>query len=369
MVGRILGVPLYLAPSWLLLALVVTVVYGGVVAERRPEYGALAGYAVGFGFVLCLAISVLLHELGHAVTCRRYGIGVRGITLELLGGYTEMEGEAPRPAVEAYVALAGPLVSGVLGAIGVGLVAVTPPETLASELTFQFAASNIIVAVFNLLPGLPLDGGRALRAGVWAASGDRHLGSRTAGWSGRAVAVAVVLGVALGWAYGWIGPFGLVFSAMVAMVLWLGASHAIRAGTAGTRLAGVSVRDLARPAVGVPSQTPLGEALRRAEADGDVGIVVLDTTDRPVGVVERQAAAAVPVERRPWVPVDSVARTLRPGLVLPADLSGEAVLRAVQRSPATEYLVVAGEEVLGVMRAEDLAGQLTARRPRSKRTV
>ncbi|MGH3712358.1 MAG: M50 family metallopeptidase [Micromonosporaceae bacterium] len=361
LVGRLLGVPVYLAPSWLLLAVVVTVVYGGVVAERRPELGT-AAYAVGFGFVISLAISVLLHELGHALTCRRYGIGVRAITLEMLGGYTEMEGEAPRPSVEAMVALAGPLISGALSVVGVATVIILPTDTVWFELAFQFAASNVLVTVFNLLPGLPLDGGRALRAGVWAATSDKHLGSRIAGWSGRAVAVVVVLLLAAGWAFGVIGPFGLVFAGIVAMVLWIGATHAIRAGMVGARLGGLSVRDLVRPAIGVPSQTSLAEALRRAEPEGEIGIVVTDSADRPVAVVGQQAADAVPTERRPWVPVDSVARTLGPGLTLPADLVGEAVLRAVQATPATEYLVVAGGEVLGVLRAEDLASRLDAKR-------
>ncbi|MGH3646194.1 MAG: peptidase M50, partial [Micromonosporaceae bacterium] len=159
-----------------------------------------------------------------------------------------------------------------------------------------------------------------------------------------------------------IGPFGLVFAGIVAMVLWIGASHAIRAGTVGARLGDLSVRELVRPAIGVPSQTSLAEALRRAEPEGDVGIVVTDSADRPVAVVGAQAADAVPAERRPWIPVDSVARTLGPGLTLSVELSGEAVLHAVQAHPATEYLVVAGEEVLGVLRAEDLASQLQSKR-------
>lgn len=360
--GRVLGVPVFLAPSWLLLAVVVTLVYGGVVADRRPELGPTTPYLVGFGFVVCLAVSVLLHELGHAITCRRYGIGVRAITLEMLGGYTEMEDEAPRPSVEALVALAGPLVSAVLGAVGVVAVVLVPSDTVLFELAFQFAASNVLVAVFNVLPGLPLDGGRALRAGVWAATRDKHLGSRIAGWTGRGVAVAVVLALTAGWAFGVIGPFGLVFAGMVAMVLWIGAGHAIRAGTVGARLGDLSVRQLVRPAIGVPSQTSLAEALRRAEPEGDVGIVVTDAADRPVALVGAQAANAVPEERRPWIPVDSVARTLGPGLTLPVELAGEAVLHAVQATPATEYLVVAGEEVLGVLRAEDLARRLDAKR-------
>jgi Zn-dependent protease len=361
-IGRVFGVPVQLAPSWLLLAVVVTLLYGSVLSQTRPQFGPALSYVVGFGFVVVLAVSVLLHELGHALVCRWHGIPVRSITLEMLGGYTEMAGEAPRPSVEAQVALAGPLVSAVLGAFGVGLIAVTSSGTVVGELAFQFAISNIIVTAFNLLPGLPLDGGRALRAGVWAASRDRHLGSRVAGWIGRVVAVCVVVTTVAAWAVGgMISLFGIVFAGMVALMLWNGASQAIQAGTIGARLGGINLTQLVRPAIGVPSQTSLAEALRRAESEGDVGIVVTDAADRPVAVMGHHAASAVPADRRPWVPVDSVARTLGPGLVLPADLPGADLLRAVQASPATEYLVVSDGEVVGVLRSDDLANRLTAR--------
>src|SRR5688572_13063547 len=89
--GRLFGFPLRLSPSWLILAALVTVTYGQLVARGRPDLAGVPAYAVGFGFVLCLVGSVLLHELGHAFASRRYGIAVRGITLEMLGGYTEME--------------------------------------------------------------------------------------------------------------------------------------------------------------------------------------------------------------------------------------------------------------------------------------
>ncbi len=371
LLGRPFGVPLYLSPSWFLLAIVVTLVYGDVVTQRR-DLSELAGYVVGFGFVVSLAVSVLLHELGHALTCRRYGIGVRAITLEMLGGHTEMDREAPRPSAEAAVALAGPAVSGMLGVLGVGLVMVTPSTLLVSELVFQFAVSNVIVAIFNALPGLPLDGGRALRALIWAATRDPNLGNRVAGWTGRSVAAGLAAVTVLGWAYGVIGPFGLIFSGMIAMVLWLGASHAIKAGAVGARVGALSVRQLLRPIARVPSQTPLAEAERRAaEASGraDVAIVVIDSADQPVAIVHQAAAAAVPETRRPWVAVESVARTLGPGHTLPVDLAGEAVLRAVQANPADEYLVTSGEEIVGVLRAVDLASHLSAKnnRPNSNR--
>src|SRR5690349_14670078 len=94
-VGGLFGFPLYLSPSWLILAVLFTVSYGQLVERGRPQLAPLTAYAIGLGFVGCLVASVLLHELGHAFTSRYYGIGVRGITLELLGGYTEMEREAP----------------------------------------------------------------------------------------------------------------------------------------------------------------------------------------------------------------------------------------------------------------------------------
>src|SRR4051794_25486209 len=101
-VGRVLGVPIYLNASMLLLAVLVTVTYGEFV-RRQLDLAPATGYLVGFGFVVCLLGSVLLHELGHALTARRFGIGVRGITLELLGGFTEMDRDAPSPRVDLLV--------------------------------------------------------------------------------------------------------------------------------------------------------------------------------------------------------------------------------------------------------------------------
>src|SRR5689334_246069 len=191
--GRLFGVPVHLSPSWLLLAALVTLAYGQLLGSVEEPLPQPAAYAIGFGFVVCLVISVLLHELGHALTSRRFGIGVRGITLEMLGGFTEMEREAPRPSVELYVSLAGPLVSLVIGLLAAGMAVVLPAGTVAEQFAVQLALSNIVVAVFNALPGLPLDGGRALQAAIWAASGDQHLARRIAGWAGRLLAVATLV--------------------------------------------------------------------------------------------------------------------------------------------------------------------------------
>jgi Zn-dependent protease len=255
--GRVFGVPVFLHASWLLLAVLVTVAYGQLVAERLTLPPGPA-YLVGFGFVLCLVLSVLLHELGHALTARRYGIRVRGITLELLGGYTEMEGDAPRPGVELVVSLAGPVVSAVLGLTAGAAALVLPVDTIVGQIAFQLAAANIIVAVFNALPGLPLDGGRALRAAVWAATGDRHRGTMVAGWTGRVVALVTLGGAALLYGLNLLTVIGFVFMSVVAFTLWQGATAAIRLAKISARFPLIDLNLLARPVFTVPGRARAG---------------------------------------------------------------------------------------------------------------
>lgn len=361
-VGRILGVPIYITASWLVLAVVVTIWYAPVARRVLPQLSPVGAYALGAGFVACLLLSVLLHELGHAVTARRFRIGVRAITLELLGGYTEMDADSPNARADLVVSLVGPVVSGVLGVGSAVVWWFLPADTVARQLAFQLAASNIIVAVFNALPGLPLDGGRALRAIVWAITGNRHTGSRVAGWIGRGVAIATMTAGMLLYSTGRTSFLSLLFTGLVGLTLWQGATAAIRYGRVASRLPGVNLRTLARPVFAVPYGTPLAEASRRASeaGSGDATLGVTDTTGRLVALVLDQAAAAVPVERRPWVPVESVARTLEPGRTLAADLAGEDVIRAVQAHPAPTYLVVSGDDVVGVLRTADLARLLNS---------
>ena len=109
--GRVLGVPVFLRWSWLLLAAVVVVLYVGVLDTMLPQLSLAGRYAFAVGFVLCLLLSVLLHELGHAVVARHYGIRVRTIMLEVLGGYTEMESDSPHPRADLAVSAGGPILS------------------------------------------------------------------------------------------------------------------------------------------------------------------------------------------------------------------------------------------------------------------
>lgn len=381
-----LGIPLYAKPSMLLLALLVTVLYGEF-ARRELDLSQPAGYAVGLGFVVCLLGSVLLHELGHALLARRYGVGVRGITLELLGGYTEMDRDAPTPKVDLLVSLAGPAVSLLLGGLAAGAAWLLPDGGLADSFAAQLAVGNAVVALFNVLPGLPLDGGRALRAVVWAASHDRHRATEVAGWAGRVIAAGTGIAVVVLGIRGVLTLVGAAFLLLVSFTVLQGAGQSVRLARMSRRFPLVDLASLATPVLPVPSGTPLAEAQRQhAEADArreeqaqawrtgvevpPAGVVtgagttlgVADSSGRLLALVDRVAADEVPAERRAWVSVDTVARDLARIPVLPAGLSGEQVVRAVQAHPGAQYLVTAGEDVLGVLHVADLARILEPRR-------
>lgn len=333
--GRVLGFPVRLSWSWLLLAAVITALYGGRVGS----------YLSGALFVVGLLVSVLLHELGHAVASRTFGTGVKGITLELLGGYTEMERDAPGPKVEAAVSLAGPAAS-VLVALGAGTAAAAVP---GNDIFGHLAVSNAVIAVFNVLPGLPLDGGRALHALIWATTGDRYRGQRVAGTAG--VVLAVLLAVAAAALF-----TGNRVSAAVTLFMagsiGLGGLAAVKHAKQGERLRLLELDRLTRPIVGVPSGTTVAEAHRTA-GEGTV-FGVLDPDGRLWAVVPEAEDATVPVDRRGSVEIDSLARLVGDYRSVPIGLTGDDVLRAVEADPVGDYLVTAGEDVVGILRVTDV---------------
>lgn len=346
--GRVFGFPLRM--SWSVLALVVLVTL---------LYGQFRGYQVGFGFAVCLLGSVLLHELGHALTARRLGVGVRGITLEILGGYTEMDRDAPAPRVELLVSLAGPAVSLVLGVVAGVAAVLLPAGTAARDVVVLLALANLIVAVFNLLPGLPLDGGRALRAAVWRVSGSQQRGTVVAARCGQVVGALTAGAAVLLYLADVFSAFGLIFLVVVAFTLWQGATASIRMAWVPL----IDVDQLARPIFTVPSGTPLAEAQRRAGESAPAGsaLAVSDSSGRLVAVVQPSAAEAVPEARRPWVSVDTVARMVGEIRAVPAGLRGAEALSVLQAAPAGEYLVTSEDRVVGVLRTADVARLLTAR--------
>jgi CBS domain-containing protein len=142
---------------------------------------------------------------------------------------------------------------------------------------------------------------------------------------------------------------------VIAAFMWTGATQAIRATKFRERLPTLQARRLARKAISVAADTPLAEAIRRAEESQARAVVVVDHEDKPIAIVNETAVMSTPPQRRPWIDSGSMARTLEPSLVLPADLSGLELLNAIARAPATEYLLVEPSgQVYGVLAARDV---------------
>jgi len=290
------------------------------------------------------------------VVARSFGLPVRRILLYPLGGFSEIEREPPTPGRELLVSAAGPAISLVLA--GAGYLAWRAVRSgIPSVLIGQFVVANLLIGLFNLLPGLPLDGGRMLRAGVWKVTGRPGQATVAAGWAGRILAVLLLLAGLLYLAREGSRAqlFDVVWVAAIAAFMWGGATQAMRATRVRERLPGIQARTLARRAIPIPANLPLAEAIRRAEAAQARALVVVDHEDRPIAIVNETAVMATPPQRRPWVDAGSLARTIDPGLILAADLSGMALIEAVRRTPASEYLLVEPSgQVYGVLAAADL---------------
>jgi Zn-dependent protease len=196
--GSVLGVPIFVTPSWLLIAAFITISYADFLHSQIAGLSTAGAYALALVFAVALAASVLAHELGHTVVSRALGLTVRRIVVFLLGGVSEIEGEPSRPRDEFAIAAAGPAVSFVLA--GVCWAAATPvaPASSLGVMLSLLAWSNVVIAVFNVLPGLPLDGGRLVQAVVWMIGHNRNRGAIVAAWSGRVMAVVLAGLVLLG---------------------------------------------------------------------------------------------------------------------------------------------------------------------------
>ncbi|CAL9582701.1 site-2 protease family protein [Streptomyces sp. enrichment culture] len=365
LMGRPFGVPVYVAPSWFLVAILITWVFGGQIDRVLPELGA-ASYLVSLFFAVAFYASVLVHELAHTLAALRFKLPVRRIQLQFFGGVSEIEKEAETPGREFVLAFVGPLLSLVLsGVFYLGLL-VVDPASVPGVLLAGLMISNLIVAVFNLLPGLPLDGGRMLRAVVWKLTGKPMSGTVAAAWVGRALAVSVLIGLPLLTQTGALGSdaqdgvgmdtvLDALLAAILAAIIWTGAGNSLRVARLREHLPELRARTLTRRAVPVENDTPLSEALRRANAAGARALVVVDPDGTPLSLVREAAIVGVPEHRRPWVPVSGLSQDITDGMRVSAELAGEDLLEVLRATPATEYLVVEDTgEIYGVLSAADV---------------
>ena len=353
-VGSIGGVDVMVRSSWLLVAALIAYVVAPGIERVAPDLGALK-YVAGVAFAVLLTLSLLLHEISHALMAKRFGIGVRSITLHFIGGVTAIDGEPATPKQEFVISAVGPATSLGLAGLAFGLLQVTPTGLL-SFVVGGLAGANLVVGVINLIPGMPLDGGRVLRAGIWQVTGNPHKATSATGWIGRGVAVLMLASPLLLQAFGVrVGITDYIIALVFGWFMWSAATSSIVSARIRSKLPALRARALARRTLSVPEDLPLAEAIRRAQEIEAGSIVTQDVHGKPVGLVNEAAVHATPAERRAWVTVRDVSRRIEPGLTLPADLEGEKLIMAMHSLPATEYLLVEPDGgVYGVLSTADV---------------
>jgi Zn-dependent protease len=354
-VGTIAGSDVLVSSSWFLIAGLIAVITAPAIERAEPGLGGLK-YVAGAALAVLLYLSVLAHEASHALVARRFGLPVSHITLQFFGGMTSIDGEPASPKQEFWISVVGPLSSLAVALVSFLAYLVVPGGLIG--LAFSGVAwTNLFVGIVNLVPGLPLDGGRILKAVVWGASGDTHRGTIVAAWGGRVVAL-----LAIGYPLAMAKIFGteptvvdFLFAGVISMFLWSGATSALESARVRSRLPHLVARDLARRTLTVPGELPLAEAVRRAQEAQAGSIVTVTSSGVPVGLVNEAALLSVPAERRAWVPTSSVARTLDDGLRLPAAIGGEDLIRAISSTPAGEYLLIDLDgSIFGVLATADV---------------
>jgi Zn-dependent protease len=195
-IGSVFGIPLYIDPSWLIILALFTFANGLNLQEGYPQWGLTLAWGTGFLIALLLFVSVLCHELGHSLVARSQGIQVNSITLFLFGGIAAIDRESATPGQAFQVAIAGPVVSLLLFVLLRLLVYPLPDSSPAEILVGNLADINLVLGLFNLIPGLPLDGGQVLKAAVWKVTGDRFRGTHWAARTGQILGwSAIILGL------------------------------------------------------------------------------------------------------------------------------------------------------------------------------
>jgi Zn-dependent protease len=357
-VARIFGIRIGVSVSWFLVLffyiLTLSPYFHNVIGGSRTT-----AYLLAVVSALAFFGSIVLHELGHALVARREGLVIDGIDLWFLGGFARMRGQPETPGAELRVAAAGPLVTLVIVAIGIGLgealqhghffavataqegFTVSPGIVLLSWLT----SINVLVLAFNLVPALPLDGGRIARAIVWWRTGDQARGTRAAGLLGRGFAILLA-------GYGLYlvtrGDNWGLWLMLVALFIYQSASAALASSTMTKRITGVTVADIMDPApVTLPSDTTLLDAQERYFQHYHwPWFAVVDPVGHFLGLARAERVAAEIEAGRPALRVADV--------IDPADM----IARVEQDVPIETLLRSEGLRRLGAAFAVDREGVL-----------
>jgi len=362
-IGRALGIPIRVHASWFLVFFLATwSLSTGYLPDSLPGLSPERYWAMGAVAAILLFFSVLLHELGHSYVALYYRIPIEQITLFIFGGVAHMRREAPSPKAEFLIAVAGPAVSFVIG--GICFLLVLLAEAVQRQQGLQgvimlgvlLGMVNVQLGLFNLIPGFPLDGGRVLRAGLWAWGKDFY----------RATRQAAVVGLAFGAIFGLVGLIvvygaasGELPAAMmsnggwvvfIGMFLFAAALASRRQAVLRQSLATIPIRDMmVTTVVSIPAQCTLHEAVNQYfQAYGYGGFPVLDDR-RLVGLLTVFEVQGVAPALWAWRQVDQVMRPVSESLVITPEVPVIHAMERMARGGWDRLVVMQDGEVVGLV--------------------
>jgi len=372
-IGRILGIPIYVHASWLIIFVLITSTLAMQFGQTHPSWTEVQQWSIGLTTSVLFFASVVFHELSHSMVARLYKIRVISITLFVFGGVARLGREPSKPSQEFKIAIAGPLASLLLAGV-FGLVLQVLHGEMADAVAMYLAGTNLMLAVFNLLPGFPLDGGRVFRAIVWGITKDFTRATKMAGASGRLVAYGI-MGVGVWFAFhkDW-GSFAWL--TLIGYFLLNAAQESVAQVAIRETLSGLHAADVMSHEVPtVPRDISLEDYGKEVARTGRRCHLVT-TADRLVGMINVHALNSVP--RDEWsnmsvqgvmIPRDKIlwARPEEPLLgllerLVSADVNQMPVVTDTENDGAHIVGMITRDSILRVMQARTEVGSLTPTR-------
>lgn len=360
--GRVLGVRVALHYSWFFIAGLMLLSLAPMFRRWAPQMPAATALLCAAGTVLLFFAGLLVHELAHALVARRFGVPVHGITLFALGGMAKAGGESPRPAVEFWIGIVGPVTSAALGGACLGLARLwgplgPAPASLAQGALAWLGAINLVIAVFNLVPAYPLDGGRVLRAALWSWTGSLATATRGAARAGQFLALLMIAWGALRFMTG--AGLGGLWLAFIGWFLLDSASASYQDVDVRRVLSGLKAGDLmSRDVATAPAGERLDEAADMFLRTGR-RCLVLREDGHWAGVLTPRDVSRVPPSRRHGTMLRAAAHSAGS---LPPGASALEALELMTREGVEQLPIVEGGEVAGLLSREDILRALQTRR-------
>ena len=362
-VMRIAGIRVMVDPSWLIIFfLLVWSLATGYFPQARPPIEGRAAWVLGVAAALLLFGSVLVHELSHALVAQRAGVSVPRIRLFLFGGVSEMTSEPPDPRSEVRIAAAGPLTSFALAFAFYAILLSGLPSIVPGgrQLVVYLSALNLVLGLFNLLPGFPLDGGRLLRAWLWARSGNLLSATRKAGRAGSVVGFGLMgLGL-IELVKG--GNLGGLWFMVIGIFLNQAASASYESLLMRDTLSGCRVRQImTQPVIAVPEHASLDELARDYFFRHPRGSFPVSSGELFAGMVSLDQLKSVPRDEWLRTPVRQImtpAERLRP---LGPEDDCTTALEAMVREEVGRLPVVSGGRIVGILSRRDVMQLLKVR--------